>query len=140
MSMTPVYVAFLPRWSLTPMLDHDPTELTFILGETKQAIIVNSAADVAAMTASTSMASMLAMTNASVLAGYTLAKLLNPEGANCLWKYFCATDMRGSTVHRFTGVCPCQLRDGWAGRLLWSALSHRRGPQRRQAARYSGRC
>lgn len=80
--------------TLSPLtLDHDPIERTFILAETKQAIIVTPCA-MPLMTAPPSMASMLAMTNAEVLAGYTLAKLLNPEVPVVYGNTSAATDMR----------------------------------------------
>lgn len=80
--------------TLSPLtLDHDPIERTFILAETGQAIIVTPCA-MPLMTAPPSMASMLAMTNAEVLAGYTLAKLLNPDVPVVYGNTSAATDMR----------------------------------------------
>lgn len=80
--------------TLSPLTyDHDPIEKILILAEMEQPILITPCA-MPMMTAPPSVASMIAMTNAEVLAGYTLAKLLNPEIPVVYGNTSGSTDMR----------------------------------------------
>ncbi|MDO5431454.1 trimethylamine methyltransferase family protein [Eubacterium sp.] len=93
--------------TLSPLtLDHDPIERIFILAETQQAMIITPCA-MPLMTAPPSLASMIAMTNAEILAGYTLAKLVNPDANIVYGNTSAATDMR--TIQLAIGSPECSL-------------------------------
>lgn len=92
---------------LSPLAyDHDPIDRIFTLAEMKQGIVFAPCA-MPLMTAPASIASMVAMTNAEILAGYTLAKLVNPEVPVVYGNTSAATDMR--TVQLAIGSPECSL-------------------------------
>lgn len=93
--------------TLSPLtMDHDPLERVFVLCEANQGIMFAPCA-MPLMTAPPSIASMVAMTNAEVLGGYVLAKLLNPNVPVVYGNTSGATDMR--TVQLAIGAPECAL-------------------------------
>ncbi|MEG0379537.1 MAG: trimethylamine methyltransferase family protein, partial [Eubacterium sp.] len=93
--------------TLSPLtMDHDPLDRVFVLCEANQGIMFAPCA-MPLMTAPPSVASMVAMTNAEVLGGYTLAKLINPDVPVVYGNTSGATDMR--TVQLAIGAPECAL-------------------------------